>query len=93
MDVIFDHSPHTHITWPTFDFEIDLILDLDLDLLEEISWITYFDRIVSHHYCLLQNCDICMDVIFDHSPHTHITWPYFDIDLILNLEIFKLAIS
>ena len=145
MDVVFEHSQHTHIIWPHFD--LDLILNLDLFkwanflvnpfwpfhlslillatklwylhgcciwsfsthpyhlthfwlwnwpnfglrlIHEPISWITHFDRIVSHHYCLLQNFDICMDVIFYYSPHTHITWPHFDLDLILNLDIFKL---
>ena len=55
-------------------------------------WLTHFDRFFSHQYCLPQSFDICMDVVFDHSPHTHIIWPHFDldIDLILDLD-FKWA--
>ena len=53
--------------------------------------LTHLDCFVWCQYHLLQSFDICMDVVFEHSQHIHITWPHFDldIDLILDLDLFK----
>ena len=49
------------------------------------------DRFVCHQYCGIQSFGTCMDNVFDQTQYIHITWPHFDldIDLILDLDLFK----
>ena len=50
IDVVCDHSKHTHTTKPHFDLDIDLVLDLDLyvTFFTIVSLLGFF-TIISHN--------------------------------------------
>ena len=56
-----------------------------------IFCLTSLHCFILHWYYLLQSFVSCMDVIFDHSPHTHITSTHFDLDIDLIVDLFKQA--